>query len=219
MRDIQAWPRAERALEEASRGIRPVYAELEEKALALMLASDQKTRFLSHMTQELRSLLAAILNLARLLLDHADGPLTPEQETQARFIHKSARVLADLVNDQLELAKIEAEKTTVRLAPFEVKELFTNLRGMLRPLLHTDATELIFADASSLPIMHSDQGKTSQILRNFIVNAIKFTQHGIIQVSASSQDSEIIFVVADSGAGLLASDQERIFEEFTQVDA
>jgi signal transduction histidine kinase len=219
VRDIQARRRAEKALEETNRGIRVLYAELEEKALALKLASDQKTRFLSHMTHELRSPLAAILNLAHLLLNRVDGDLTPGQETQARFIHKSARVLVELVNDQLDLAKIEAGKTTIRPAVFEVKDVFAALRGMLRPLLRSDATELIFNDASCLPAMYSDQGKIAQILRNLIVNAIKFTPHGTIQVSASCANEKMVFVVADSGVGISPADQKRIFEEFTQLDA
>src|SRR5581483_7875401 len=106
------------------------------------------------------------------------------QEKQVGFIQRSAQELYDLVNDLLDLAKVEAGKVTVKAKDFVVQELFGALRGMLRPLLMDSSLELVFEDCSDLPVMHTDEGKVSQILRNFISNALKFTEAGEVRVSA-----------------------------------
>jgi len=171
------------------------------------------------MSHEFRTPLNSVRALCSLLLSCGDGPLTSEQETQIRFISKAAEDLTELVNDLLDLAKIEAGKIEVRPAEFEVKELFSALRGMLRPLLVTDTVTLVFDDEPGLPRMFTDESKVSQIVRNFISNALKFTERGSVTVRAQpANDGEAIaFSVIDTGIGIAAEDQEMIFEEFTQV--
>ena len=219
VRDVQARRRAERALEETTRGILALYAELEEKAHALKFTSERKSQFLSNLAHELRSPLAAIITLSQLLLDQVDGSLSSEQVTQARFIHKSAETLAELINDLPDLAKIEAGKLTIRPTTFAITELFSTLRGMLRPLATSAATTLAFSDTLGLPSMTSDQGKLAQILRNLIANAIKFTPRGEVRVSARVQNSDMIFDVVDTGIGIPTPELERIFEMFAQVES
>src|SRR4029453_8340264 len=143
-----------------------------------------KSRFLSNMSHEFRTPLNSILAISKLLQDRTDGELTAEQERQVGFVRKAAEDLAELVNDLLDLAKVEAGKTVVRPVEFEVENLFGALRGMLRPLLVTDTVRLVFDDAKDLPEMYSDEAKISQILRNFISNALKFTERGEIRVNA-----------------------------------
>jgi CheY-like chemotaxis protein len=157
--------------------------------------------------------------LCAMLKSGADGPLTAEQETQVRFIAKAAEDLTELVNDLLDLAKIEAGKTEVRPAQFEANELFSALRGMLRPLLVSDSVDLVFEESTGIPPLHTDESKVSQILRNFVSNALKFTERGSVVVRAelSGEGSDVVFSVADTGLGIAAEDQEMIFEEFTQV--
>ena len=212
--------RLNRELEDTNRGVVALYAELDEKAEHLRHVDDLKSRFLSHMSHEFRTPVNAILSLARLLLDHTDGALTAEQVKQVSYIRTAAEALSELINDVLDLAKIEAGKLTVRPAPFAVGELFSALRGMLRPLLVTDRVTLVFDDPEALPLLHSDEGKVSQILRNFLSNALKFTERGTIRVSATLTPAgdAVVFAVADTGIGIAPDDQATIFEEFTQLD-
>ena len=207
-------------LEDTNRGVVALYAELDERADYLRRASELKTQFLSNMTHEFRTPLNSILSLARILLDRIDGTLTSEQEKQVKFIQRAANDLSELVNDLLDLAKVEAGKVTIRPAEFQARDLFGALRGMLRPLLaHNSSVNLIFDDPTcTVPIL-SDESKVSQILRNLISNALKFTERGEVRISAVEDEPGIIcFAVSDTGIGIAAADQERIFEEFTQVE-
>jgi signal transduction histidine kinase/CheY-like chemotaxis protein len=207
-------------LEDTNRGVVALLAELDEKADHLRRADDMKTRFLSNMSHEFRTPLNSVLALSRLLLDRTDGDLTPEQEKQVGYIRRSAEDLTELVNDLLDLAKVEAGKIVVRPVEFEVASLFGALRGMLRPLLVNDAVALVFEEPLGVPPLYSDEGKVSQILRNFISNALKFTERGEVRVSAAltSGGESVVFAVADTGIGIAREDQERIFQEFGQLD-
>ena len=205
-------------LQDTNRGVVALYAELDERAEHLRRADELKTRFLSNMSHEFRTPLNSILALSRFLMDGTDGTLTDEQAKQIGFIRKSAENLTELVNDLLDLAKVEAGKTVVRPTEFSVQSLFGALRGMLRPLLVGDAVSLVFEDASHLPLLATDEGKVSQILRNFISNALKFTERGEVRVSASLHDDRITFSVSDTGVGIAPEHHETIFVEFTQVE-
>ncbi|HKS23953.1 MAG TPA: ATP-binding protein [Thermoanaerobaculia bacterium] len=209
-----------RELEDTNRGVVALYAELDEKAEHLRRADDMKTKFLSNMTHEFRTPLNSILALSKLLLDGMDGDLNDEQRKQVGFIRKAADGLSELVNDLLDIAKIEAGKTTVRAHQFSVADLFSALRGMLRPLLVNASIALVFDEPDDLPPMTSDEAKVSQILRNFISNALKFTEKGTVQVSAryDAPRDVIVFAVADTGIGIAPEDQESIFREFAQVE-
>ncbi len=208
-----------RELEDTNRGVVALYAELDEKAAHLRRADEMKSRFLSNMSHEFRTPLNSMRALCALLLKKADGPLSGEQETQVRFIAKAADDLAELVNDLLDLAKIEAGKIEMRPARFEVGELFSALRGMLKPLLVSERVELVFGGAQGLPPMHTDESKVSQILRNFISNALKFTEQGSVRVDARLDEhgDSVVFSVRDTGIGIAPDHQQIIFEEFTQI--
>lgn len=210
-----------RELEDTNRGVVALYAELDEKADFLRRASETKSRFLSNMSHEFRTPLNAITGLSRLLLDRTDGDLTDEQEKQAKLIHHSAEGLTEIVNDLLDLARVEAGKVTVRPAEFEIATMFAALRGMLRPFLtHNSALDLVFESPDGLPPFNTDESKVSQILRNFISNALKFTEQGVVRVSAAAgEDDTVVLTVADTGVGIAPEDQERIFDEFTQIDS
>lgn len=210
-----------RELADTNRGVVALYAELDEKADYLRRASEMKSRFLSNMSHEFRTPLNSILSLARILLDRTDGELSAEQEKQVTFMRKAAEDLSELVNDLLDLAKVEAGKVRVRAETFEVVALFGALRGMLRPLLaHNPSVSLVFDDPVGVPPLVSDESKVSQILRNFISNALKFTERGEVRVSAMRGDEEaIVFRVADTGIGIAPEDRELIFQEFMQLES
>ncbi len=211
--------RVNRELEDTNRGVVALYAELDEKADHLRRADELKSKFLSNMSHEFRSPLNSILALGKLLLDGTDGELNAEQKQQVDFIRKAATDLYDLVNDLLDLAKVEAGKVEVNPVAFDVSNLFAALRGMLRPLFLNQSVNLVFEDPTGVPTVYSDEGKVSQILRNFISNALKFTERGEVRVTATIADGDhILFSVADTGIGIAKEDQERIFQDFAQVE-
>lgn len=207
-------------LEDTNRGVVALYAELDEKADHLRRADELKSRFLSNMSHEFRTPVNSIQALARILLERQDGDLTTEQEIQINFIRKAAESLSELVNDLLDLAKVEAGKTVINPVDFEVDRLFGALRGMLRPLLVNEHVALTFEPVEENLVLHNDEAKVSQILRNFISNALKFTERGEIRVSARAlpDSNAVAFSVADTGIGIAVEDQDRIFNEFSQID-
>jgi signal transduction histidine kinase len=163
-------------LEHTNRGVLALYAELDETAEHLRRADQMKSKFLSNMTHEFQTPLNSILALTRLLLERADGDLSPEQERQVNYIRSAARDLSELVHDLLDIAKVEAGKVTVRPTAFAVAELFGALRGLMRPLQTNDAVALVFDSPEELTSLFTDEAKISQILRNYISNALKFTE-------------------------------------------
>jgi signal transduction histidine kinase len=207
-------------LGDTNRGVVALYAELDERAEQLRKASDLKTRFLSNMSHEFRTPLNSVLALSRLLLDRIDGELTSEQERQVGYIRRSAESLLELVNDLLDLAKVEAGKVEVRSVRFTVANLFGALRGALKPLLTSPSVELTFEAADEMPELITDEAKIAQILRNLISNALKFTESGEVRASARycAEDGTVAFTVRDTGVGIAPEDRDRIFEEFSQVD-
>lgn len=206
-------------LKDTNRGVVALYAELDERAETWQKASEMKTRFLSNMSHEFRTPLNAILSLSQLLLERLDGELNSEQEKQVTFIRKSAQSLAELVNDLLDIAKVEAGKVTIRPKEFEISDLFNALKGILRPIIAQSSLNLVFAETQNLPTLYTDEGKVSQILRNLISNAIKFTPNGEVRVSAElGENRTVVFTVADTGIGIAPKDLELIFEEFVQIE-
>ncbi|MEJ0071030.1 MAG: HAMP domain-containing sensor histidine kinase [Pseudomonadota bacterium] len=169
------------------------------------------------MSHEVRTPINSILALSRMLIERLDGELSDEQDKQARLIRAAAESLSELVDDMLDLAKAEAGKIEIHPATFVIEELFSALRGMMRPLLTNDEVTLVFEDALALQL-HTDESKVAQILRNLISNALKFTEQGEIRVSVqpSEDDSSVMFQVRDTGIGIQPGDQARIFEEYTQ---
>jgi signal transduction histidine kinase/CheY-like chemotaxis protein len=205
-------------LQDTNRGVLALYAELDETAEHLRRSDQMKSKFLSNMTHEFQTPLNSILALTRLLLERADGDLTNEQERQVTYIRSAAKDLSELVHDLLDIAKVEAGKVSVRPTEFEIPDLFGGLRGLMRPLQTNEAVALVFDSAETMPPLFTDEAKVSQILRNYISNALKFTERGEVLVSAEVDDpASVIFRVSDTGIGIAAEDQGRLFLEFGQV--
>src|SRR6187399_49843 len=207
-------------LAETNRGVLALYAELDDNAQQLRDASDLKSRFLSYMSHEFRTPLSSILSIARILQDRLDGPLTDEQQKQVRFIQTAAGELTEMVNDLLDLAKVEAGRVTISPAWFDMVDLFSALRGMFKPILSSESVSLIFEEPTGVPPVYSDDKKLSQILRNFISNALKFTPRGEVRVTAQLAGTDrVTFAVTDTGIGIAPEYLEAIFLDFVQVEA
>jgi len=207
-----------RELEDTNRGVVALYAELDEKADHLRRADELKSRFLSNMTHEFRTPVNSIIGLSNLLLEDYQRD-SREPLPEVVYIRQAAEQLSELVNDLLDLAKVEAGKVVVRPSRFDVSHLFGALRGMLRPLLLNQSVSLVFEDSEKPSSLYTDEGKLSQILRNLISNALKFTERGEVRVTAVDEgDDRIRFVVADTGIGIAEEHLSLIFEEFTQLE-
>lgn len=208
-----------RELEDTNRGVVALYSDLESKAELLREANHVKSMFLSYMSHEFRTPLNSILGLTRILLEQEDGRLTREQQKQVSLTQKAARELLEMVNDLLDVAKVEAGKTQVHVSSFAAAPLFSTLRALFHPLVSGSAVQLVFEDTAGLPGLHTDESKVTQILRNYIANALRCTAHGEVRVGAqlTASGSEMEFHVTDTGIGIATEDLGRLFQDFTQI--
>lgn len=207
-------------LEETNRGVLALYAELDSQADHLRQATELKSRFLAYMSHEFRTPIGAIQSIARILQDRVDGPLTDEQAKQVGFIQTTSAEFAEMVNDLLDLAKVEAGRIEVSPAWFEMVDVFAALRGMFKTVVVNADVTLIFEEPVDVPKLYSDDRKLAQILRNFISNALKFTLQGEIRVSVKriSQDA-VQFAVCDTGIGIAQEFHYAIFQDYSQIDS
>lgn len=206
-------------LDETNRGVLALYAELDTQAQQLREATEMKSRFLAYMSHEFRTPISSIRSLTRLLLERIDGPLTEEQEKQVTFIQGTAHEFADMVDDLLDLAKVEAGRVEISPAWFDMVDLFSALRGMFKPVLINPDVALVFEEPQVKVQLYTDNKKLSRILRNFISNALKFTLKGEVRVSARATDDSIRFAVSDTGIGIASEFHHAIFHDFAQIDS
>ena len=207
-------------LAETNKGVVVLYAELDEKNGQLREASELKSRFLSYLSHEFRTPLGSIRSIGRILLDELDGPLLPEQRKQLEFIQSSSLELMDMVNDLLDLARVEAGRITVSPAWFDMLDLFAALRGMFKPILQNDQVRLVFEEPGRVVRLYTDDKRVAQILRNFISNALKFTPRGEVRVRARVDDEDFVtFAVSDTGIGIAPEHLCSMFKDFMQLDS
>ena len=207
-------------LDETNRGVVALYAELDEQSIQLKRSTELKSRFLAYMSHEFRAPVNSIRSIARLLIDRVDGPLTEEQHRQVQFIQSAAVEFSEMVDDLLDLAKIEAGRVAISPAWFEMVDLFSALRGMFRPMLDNHAVTLIFEEPTGLSRIYTDDRKVSQILRNFVSNALKFTEAGEVRVAVRAEgEDHVRFSVSDTGIGIAREHLAAVFDDFSQVDS
>lgn len=210
----------EEELSETNRGVVALYAELDAYSEQLKQASELKSRFLTYMSHEFRTPLGAIQSMARILIDRMDGELTAEQEKQVGFISKAAAELTDMVNDLLDLAKIEAGRVTIAPAWFDMVDLFSAVRGLFKPIIVRSGVTLLFDEPTGMPALYTDDSKLSIILRNLISNALKFTHQGQVRVTASALDSpHVAFAVCDTGIGISSEHLPSLFHDWMQINS
>nr|WP_257626186.1 MULTISPECIES: response regulator [Janthinobacterium] len=200
--------------------------EIALKNLELAEASRMKSAFIANMSHELRTPLNAIIGFTGALLMKLPGPLTSDQDKQLNTIRASARHLLSLINDILDVAKIEAGKLTLSIEPVHCQELMADVADTLRPLAQQKglALELELGEPGQSPaIIETDRRALTQILINLLNNAIKFTEQGTVRISLSQRDEDGVQVtemsIADSGAGIKEEDQAKLFQAFSQLDS
>lgn len=207
-------------LEDSNRGLLTLHAELTEAARELRRQADIKARVMANLSHEFRTPLHAILGLGQLLLEDTDGPLASEQRKQVGFIRAASEELLQLVNDVLDLTRVEAGQALMRVERFSLAELVASLRGVLRPLLAPDSpVRLIWDEPAADALLETDRAKLAQVVRNLVSNALKFTEQGEVRVSAVVEDGRLRVTVRDTGIGIPAHALAGIFEEFAQVDS
>ena len=193
--------------------------ELQRLYQQLEAASRHKSEFLANMSHELRTPLNAILGYTELIQDNIYGEV-PERirEVLAR-LERSGRHLLGLINDVLDLSKIEAGQLTLSLNDYSMKEVVQTVLTGVESLAAEKKLALKVSVPSDLPVGRGDERRIAQVLMNLVGNAIKFTDVGEVRVQAAASDSEFVVSVADTGPGIAEADQRRIFEEFQQVDS
>jgi CheY-like chemotaxis protein/CHASE3 domain sensor protein len=206
-------------LDERNNQLNIAQSELEERALELERASQYKSEFLANMSHELRTPLNSSLILAKLLADNTDANLTAEQVRFAESIYSAGNDLLNLINDILDISKVEAGMLEIRPEQVSVKRIVDTLRTSFDPV--ADSRELSFNIdlAEDLPgFLYSDRQRIEQILKNLLSNAFKFTERGGVTLKVTLVQNQVAFAVTDSGIGILADQQEIIFEAFRQAD-
>jgi signal transduction histidine kinase len=198
--------------------------EIALKNLELAEASRMKSAFIANMSHELRTPLNAIIGFTGALLMKLPGPLTPEQDKQLNTIRTSARHLLSLINDILDVAKIEAGKVTLELETVQCQDVVRDVVDTLRPLALQKNLALEMELADPAIVLDTDRRALTQILLNLGNNAIKFTETGTVRVTLTQRAAEgqapmIEFSVADSGAGIREEDQAKLFQAFSQLDS
>jgi signal transduction histidine kinase len=184
-----------------------------------------KSAFIANMSHELRTPLNAIIGFTGALLMKLPGPLTPEQDKQLNTIRTSARHLLSLINDILDVAKIEAGKVTLELETVQCQDIVKDVVDTLRPLAVQKNLTLEMELANPAIMLETDRRALTQILLNLGNNAIKFTESGTVRVTLAEKPGDnggpniIEFSVADSGAGIREEDQAKLFQAFSQLDS
>jgi PAS domain S-box-containing protein len=192
--------------------------ELQEKNVEMEKAIVAKDRFLASMSHELRTPLNAILGFTGTLLMELPGPLLPKQKHQLEIIRSSARHQLSLINDLLDLAKIESGKVELQRESIVCSELVNEVAETLRPLAEEKGLRFT-VNASETPAVDADKRALSQILINLVNNAIKFTETGEVRVDVRSQNGTTEIAVADTGIGIKPEDQTKLFDAFARLES
>jgi signal transduction histidine kinase len=199
---------------------RRLATRLGETNASLERASEAKSRFLANVSHELRTPMTSILGFTDAVLAGVDGPLNPDQETSLRWVQRGGQDLLGLINEILDLSKIEAGKLTLDIEPFDPRELVETVVAQHRSLAAQKGIRFGWHDAGTPSEVVLDRQRVRQILVNLVGNALKFTEAGEVEVtSAQTDDARFHVAVRDSGPGISPEQQEVIFEEFQQVEA
>jgi signal transduction histidine kinase/DNA-binding response OmpR family regulator len=194
-----------------------LFGELERKSAELEIASRHKSEFLASMSHELRTPLNAVIGFSEVLLEHMFGDLNERQDEYVRDIWSSGKHLLELLNDILDLSKVEAGRMDLEWSTFSVREALENGLALMRERAARKSISLSLEVAPEIGLMHADELRFKQVMLNLLSNAVKFTpEAGAVVVRATSDGSEVSVTVTDSGIGVASADQTRIFESFQQ---
>ncbi len=195
-----------------------LFHEIEDKGRQLEVASKHKSQFLANMSHELRTPLNAILGYTELILDNIYGEAPEKMRSVLERVQTNGKHLLGLINDVLDMSKIEAGQVTLSLSHYSLEELINGVYVAVEPLAAQKKLTLRTSIPPGLPVGHGDERRLAQVLLNLVGNAIKFTEAGEVAIEASHSDGSFRVAVRDSGPGIAAADQAKIFEEFQQVD-
>ena len=193
---------------------------LQRQHLELEQASQLKSQFLANMSHEFRTPLNAILGYTSMLLAGISGELPPPQKTKLQRVDSNAKHLLSIINDILDISRIEAGKMPLHLEDFEVPALVGECLAEVEPLIQKAHLGATSSFSSDVPLLQSDRQKVKQIVLNLLTNAIKFTPQGTVKVHVSNDDEkrEMSIAVQDTGIGIAEHDHEKVFEDFRQAD-
>ena len=216
----ESYATLEQKVEERTRDLAEAMAQLEEKSRQLEVASRHKSEFLANMSHELRTPLNAIIGFSEVLTEQIFGELNERQEEYLNDILTSGRHLLSLINDILDLSKVEAGRMELDLEEFSLREALENGLTMVKERAGRHGIQLVLELDPELDVIEADERKVKQVVFNLLSNAVKFTpEGGRIEVSARLAEAgrAVVVAVRDSGIGIAPEDQERIFEEFRQA--
>jgi len=196
-----------------------LFHQIEEKGRELQMASQHKSQFLANMSHELRTPLNAILGYTELIIDKVYGDIPPKALATLDRVQANGRHLLGLINDVLDLSKIEAGQLNLTLADYSVKDVVYNVFGAVESLANNKKIQLKVDMVGELPQARGDERRLTQVLFNLVGNAIKFTDSGEVAIKASSTNGSVTIAVRDTGPGISEADQAKIFEEFQQADS
>lgn len=208
-------------LEEANKILIQHQNELEKANLKLVDANNYKSEFLAIMSHELRTPLTSIIAFAEIML----YDLHPDEEQERRYLEEirtNSQILLGIINNILDMAKIEAGKTEIILETMDIADVFTIVEGVIMPLARTKNIQLTFTISPEVPLIKADPDKIRRVIENLVGNAVKFTDiGGIVDVLADfgKNTREVLIKVSDTGIGIREEDQKFIFERFTQTDS
>jgi signal transduction histidine kinase len=195
-----------------------LFREIAEKSRELEVASQHKSQFLANMSHELRTPMNAILGYTELMLDGLFGEVNADMKETLDRVQQNGKHLLSLINDVLDLSKIEAGRLELTFADYDANTVVQSVMAAARPLAEAKSIAIAAEVAPDLPLGWGDERRLMQVLLNFASNAVKFTDKGSVQIAARGRDGAIEFAVTDTGPGIDPKDQARIFEEFQQAD-
>jgi signal transduction histidine kinase len=210
----------ERRVHEATAALVHQNELLRRQAIELEQASVAKSQFLANVSHDVRTPLNAILGYTSLLLRGVSGPIDGTQRDALARVDANARHLLTLIDEILDISRIEAGKMPVRISPIKLKSLINEIMSEVEPLIATSNLTVTAQVATGLPVLFSDRQKLKQVLLNLLTNALKFTPRGSVTVTCTHRavDRELAIAVADTGVGISEADQARIFEAFSQAN-
>jgi signal transduction histidine kinase len=195
-----------------------LFDEIQDKSRQLEIASQHKSQFLANMSHELRTPLNAILGYAELMADGAYGEPSEKMLGILKRLEANGKHLLGLINDVLDLSKIEAGQLVLELSDYSVQDIAQTVRSTLEPLAADKKLAFKVEMAPELPPGHGDGRRLTQVLINLVGNAIKFTDAGEVAIKAEANNGSFHVSVRDTGPGISADDQTRLFQEFQQAD-
>jgi len=196
-----------------------LFREIEDKGHQIEIASQHKSQFLANMSHELRTPLNAILGYTELIMDDIYGEVPEKIRDVLDRVQKSGHHLLSLINAVLDLSKIEAGQLTLSLNEYSIKEVVYTAMTSVESLAAEKQLKMAVELGPDLPIGRGDERRIAQVLLNLVGNAIKFTEAGEVKVRVTTADGAFLVAVSDTGPGISAEDQARIFEEFQQADS